>query len=196
MNGTSAHWVYEVWEPKRCEWMVVRKLKSPREIGWRFGSVDFALGDGRNGTGGRFRETVVGEVVDVTEYVRQRDAMSERVEQIGSDFEYQVVSAALGKSADRYFLTVEYRLSNHWRLVERTRDGFPRGYKTLRSALNALWKHRSAKSGQWPARYALFDLQSARVIGEYIIEIAEYLGFTRANLRRKANVAMLELALV
>ena len=105
-----------------------------------------------------------------------------------------MISTALRNGTDRYFLIVERRQA-HWQAVEHRRNGIPRGYKTLRSALNTLWKHRSAKSGQWPEHYALFDLETGRVIGEYIIEIAEYLGGKPADLRRKASVALLELAI-
>src|SRR5882724_9341054 len=69
------------------------------------------------------------------------------------------------------------------------------GYKTLASALNALWKHCDAKSGQQSEQYALVDLHGNRVIDEYIIDIAKHLVGARARLR-KATVTLLEMAIV
>jgi len=188
----SERWVYQVWDPATAAWSTVQKFTHPDFLLGGFGRVSFSLENGRQGSAGRFCDTLTGDVVDVTQYVRARDIAADRLRQIASDHAYQVIAKALASSDGRYYVVVEYP-HGFWEPAETTRYRIPRGYKTLRSALNALWKRHDAKSGLWGERYyALVDLHCERVIRESIIDIAKFMNVTRPLLRRKATVAMLE----
>src|SRR5713101_8766516 len=157
MASTTTRLLYQVLAPETDAWITVTKFTEPRGIHWRFPWLDLTIAPGHQGTAGRVLDTVTGKVRDITKLIHRRDRVMGHLNQMGSEYAYTMISEALRASCDRYFLIVG-RPDAFWEIAETTRGHIPRGYKTLGSALNALWKRHTGKSGQRQERYALIDL--------------------------------------
>ena len=208
-------WLYQVQDPQSGAWITRRQFLRSRQIvgvldgsltALGYGRLSLGLENGRPGTAARVCDIVTGDAIDITAYVlRQRSSSGrrprplQRLQQRFADYEYRVVTEMLSRSDDRYYLVVERSDDRYnrgvtrrfWQPAERTRPGIPRGYKTLRRGVLALWKRHEGKGSALP-RYALIDCHGCRVIDESTIDMVKFLHGTRLLLRRNATVAMLE----